>query len=151
MPIMKLRKLLEDCGLRYSTIIKSRTGGYEFVSRNELNCAFRQLMNCNIKDRQLKQKIGFISKLLNGDVVFEKIRELNIFENSEKMLYDFSVPAKENYVANGFIVHNSTFRVYLRRGKQGTRVAKMIDAPNLPENEVAFFLTQHGVRDEVVG
>jgi len=153
MPIRRreLRKLLEDCGLRYSTIIKSRTGGYEFVSRNELNCAFRQLMNCNIKDRQLKQKIGFISKLLNGDVVFEKIRELNIFENSEKMLYDFSVPAKENYVANGFIVHNSTFRVYLRRGKQGTRVAKMIDAPNLPENEVAFFLTQHGVRDEVVG
>ena len=53
-------------------------------------------------------------------------------------------------IGGNIVGHASTYRVYLRRGKQGTRVAKMIDAPNLPENEVAFFLTQHGVRDEAV-
>ena len=48
----------------------------------------------------------------------------------------------------GHIVgHASTYRIYLRRGKQGSRVAKMIDAPNLPENETVFWLTTGGVAD----
>ena len=53
-------------------------------------------------------------------------------------------------IGGNIVGHASTYRVYLRRGKQGTRVAKMIDAPNLPENEAAFFLTVKGVRDEAV-
>jgi DNA repair protein RadA len=53
-------------------------------------------------------------------------------------------------IGGNIVGHASTYRVYLRRGKQGTRVAKMIDAPNLPENEAAFYLTPHGVRDEGV-
>jgi len=48
----------------------------------------------------------------------------------------------------GHIVgHNSTFRIYLRRGKKGTRVAKLIDSPNLPENECSFMITQNGIED----
>ena len=48
----------------------------------------------------------------------------------------------------GHIVgHNSTFRIYVRKGKKGTRVAKLIDAPNLPDNEVTFQITEQGVRD----
>ncbi|MCH7567883.1 MAG: DNA repair and recombination protein RadA [Nanoarchaeota archaeon] len=49
----------------------------------------------------------------------------------------------------GHIVgHASTYRIYLRRGKAGSRVAKMIDSPNLPENEAQFFVTGAGIRDE---
>jgi len=49
----------------------------------------------------------------------------------------------------GHIVgHASTYRIYLRRGKKGSRVAKMIDSPNLPENETVFFLGNKGVTDE---
>jgi DNA repair protein RadA len=44
--------------------------------------------------------------------------------------------------------HASTYRLYLRRGKGGSRVAKLIDSPNLPENECQFFLTQAGIKDE---
>ncbi len=48
----------------------------------------------------------------------------------------------------GHIVgHNSTFRIYLRRGKKGTRVAKLIDSPNLPENECSFMITEKGIED----
>ena len=48
----------------------------------------------------------------------------------------------------GHIVgHNSTFRVYLRRGKKGSRVAKLIDSPNLPDGEAAFIVTTDGIRD----
>jgi len=31
----------------------------------------------------------------------------------------------------GNIGHASTYRIYLRRGKQGSRVAKLIDSPDL--------------------
>jgi len=41
--------------------------------------------------------------------------------------------------------HNSTYRIYLRRGKKGSRVAKMIDAPNLAEDEAAFMITEGGI------
>lgn len=48
----------------------------------------------------------------------------------------------------GHIVgHNSTFRVYLRKGKKGTRVAKLIDAPNLPDSECSFIVTEKGIED----
>jgi DNA repair protein RadA len=43
--------------------------------------------------------------------------------------------------------HNSTFRIYLRRGKKGSRVAKLIDSPNLPDGEAAFMITEDGIKD----
>ncbi len=53
-------------------------------------------------------------------------------------------------IGGHILAHASTYRLYFRRGKGGSRVAKMIDAPNLPENEAQFFITQHGIRDEEV-
>jgi DNA repair protein RadA len=48
----------------------------------------------------------------------------------------------------GHIVgHNSTFRVYLRKGKKNTRVARMIDSPHLPEGEVVFVVDEEGLKD----
>ena len=151
MPVRRkeLRELLEFCGIRFTKAIKARPENYEWVSKKELEFAFRKLINTEIKDRQIKQKIGFIEKLLNGQIKFEKIREINIKPNNEEFLYDFSVPERENYVANGFIVHNSTYRIYLRRGKAGSRVAKLIDSPNLPENEIVFNVSDAGVVDEL--
>jgi len=43
--------------------------------------------------------------------------------------------------------HASTFRIYLRKGKKGTRVGKLIDSPNLPEGECAFQITGKGIED----
>lgn len=43
--------------------------------------------------------------------------------------------------------HASTFRIYLRKGKKGTRVAKLIDAPNLPDSECCFEVLETGLRD----
>ena len=45
------------------------------------------------------------------------------------------------------VAHASTFRLYLRKGKKGTRVAKLIDAPNLPDGEVCFEVTEIGLKD----
>ena len=43
--------------------------------------------------------------------------------------------------------HASHYRIYLRRGKKGSRVGKMIDAPNLPENECVFWIVKEGLTD----
>ena len=45
------------------------------------------------------------------------------------------------------IAHASTFRIYLRKGKKGSRVAKLIDSPNLPDGEVTFMVETSGLRD----
>ena len=50
-------------------------------------------------------------------------------------------------VGGHIVGHNSTYRVYLRKGKKGTRVAKMIDAPHLAETESIFQVTEKGIED----
>ncbi len=45
------------------------------------------------------------------------------------------------------VAHASTFRIYLRKGKKGTRVAKLIDAPALPDGEAIFEVGETGMKD----
>ena len=66
-----------------------------------------------------------------------------VMSNPAQMFGDPTVAIGGNIVG-----HASTYRIYLRRGKKGSRVAKMIDSPNLPENEIVFFVTPEGVRDD---
>jgi DNA repair protein RadA len=48
----------------------------------------------------------------------------------------------------GHIVgHTATFRLYLRKGKAGKRIARLIDSPNLPEGEAVFMVSENGVTD----
>ncbi|MBT7903510.1 DNA repair and recombination protein RadA [Candidatus Woesearchaeota archaeon] len=48
----------------------------------------------------------------------------------------------------GHIVgHASTFRIYLRKGRKGSRVAKLVDSPNLPEGEANFMVVEEGLKD----
>jgi len=50
-------------------------------------------------------------------------------------------------IGGNIVAHNSAFRIYLRRGKKGSRVAKLVDAPNLPDGEAAFIVKTEGIRD----
>lgn len=48
----------------------------------------------------------------------------------------------------GHIVgHNSAFRIYLRKGKKGSRVAKLVDAPNLADGECSFMVETDALKD----
>ncbi len=50
-------------------------------------------------------------------------------------------------IGGNIVGHNSTFRIYLRRGKKNTRVAKLVDSPNLPDSECIFNVTESGIED----
>lgn len=51
-------------------------------------------------------------------------------------------------VGGNIVGHASTYRMYLRRGKKDSRVAKLIDSPNLPDGETFFFISGKGLVDE---
>jgi len=50
-------------------------------------------------------------------------------------------------IGGHIVAHASTFRVYLRKGKKGTRVAKLVDSPNMPEGEANFYVDEAGIKD----
>ncbi len=50
-------------------------------------------------------------------------------------------------IGGHIVAHNSTYRIYLRRGKKGTRVAKLVDAPDLADDECVFRIVDKGIED----
>jgi len=50
-------------------------------------------------------------------------------------------------VGGHIVGHASTFRIYLRKSKGGSRIARLVDSPNLPEGEAKFFVVAEGLRD----
>ncbi len=50
-------------------------------------------------------------------------------------------------VGGHVVAHTATFRVYLRKGRQETRIARLVDSPHLPEGEALFKITEKGVED----
>ncbi|MEK6969855.1 MAG: DNA repair and recombination protein RadA [Nanoarchaeota archaeon] len=52
-------------------------------------------------------------------------------------------------IGGHIVAHASTFRIYLRKGKKGTRVAKLIDAPNLADGECCFEVLEGGLKDVI--
>lgn len=50
-------------------------------------------------------------------------------------------------VGGHIIGHVATYRVYLRKGKKGLRVAKLVDSPSLPEGEATFQIGADGITD----
>ncbi len=51
-------------------------------------------------------------------------------------------------IGGNIVGHASTYRLYLRRAKQGSRVAKLIDSPSLPDGEAIYFVTNYGIKDK---
>jgi DNA repair protein RadA len=50
-------------------------------------------------------------------------------------------------IGGNIVGHTATFRIYLRKGKAGKRIARLIDSPNLPEGEAVFMVTEDGIKD----
>ncbi len=50
-------------------------------------------------------------------------------------------------VGGHVLAHQATYRLYFRKGKEGTKIAKLMDAANLPEGECVFRITENGLMD----
>ncbi len=114
-------------------IVDSLTAHFraEFVGRGTL--AERQ--------QKLNKHMHVLSKLAD-------MYNLSVYVTNQVMAKPDQFFGDPTEAIGGHIVgHNSTFRIYLRRGKKGTRVAKLIDAPNMPDAECVFNVTEEGLEE----
>jgi DNA repair protein RadA len=114
-------------------IIDSLTAHFraEFSGRGEL------------ADRQQK-----LNKYLHNLMKLAETNNLAVYVTNQVMANPAQMFGDPTTAIGGHIVgHASTYRMYLRRGKKDSRVAKLIDSPDLPDNEAVFFVSEKGVID----
>ncbi|MDP3734678.1 MAG: DNA repair and recombination protein RadA [Nanoarchaeota archaeon] len=103
----------------------------EFIGRGTL--AERQ--------QKLNRHMHMLSKIANTNNICVYVTN-QVMAKPDQFFGDPTVAIGGHVVA-----HASTFRIYLRKGKKGTRVAKLIDAPNLADGESCFEIQEGGLRD----
>ncbi|MFH1918187.1 MAG: DNA repair and recombination protein RadA, partial [Nanoarchaeota archaeon] len=97
-----------------------------------------------LADRQQK-----LNRYMHDLMKLAETHNLAVYVTNQVMANPAQMFGDPTTAIGGHIVgHASTYRIYLRRGKKGSRVAKLIDSPNLPDNECVFFVTDAGVVDE---
>ncbi|MDO8623226.1 MAG: DNA repair and recombination protein RadA [archaeon] len=100
---------------------------------------------------QLADRQQRLNKYLHSLMKIAEQHNLAIYVTNQVMSNPAMMFGDPTTAIGGNIVgHASTYRIYLRRGKKDSRVAKLIDSPNLPDNETVFFLTEAGTKDGVV-
>jgi len=96
-----------------------------------------------LADRQQK-----LNRYIHQLMKLAETYNLAVYVTNQVMANPAQIFGDPTTAIGGHIVgHASTYRIYLRRGKAGSRVAKMIDSPNLPDNECVFLVTEEGVVD----
>lgn len=132
--IDKIGELIKDGEPVKIVIIDSLTAHFraEFSGRGQL------------ADRQQK-----LNKYLHNLMKMSEQFNLAIYVTNQVMANPAMMFGDPTTAIGGHIVgHASTYRIYIRRGKKGSRVAKLIDSPNLPDNECIFFVGDEGIKDE---
>ncbi len=130
----KVDDLIKKQGLNVKlVIVDSLTAHFraEFIGRGTL------------ADRQQK-----INKHMHTLMRLAELNNLCVYVTNQVMAKPdvfFGDPTEA--IGGHIVAHASTYRLYLRRGKKGTRVAKMVDSPSLPEGEATFVLDTAGVKD----
>ncbi len=97
----------------------------------------------NLSERQQKLN-SYLHKLLRLTEAYN----LSVIVTNQVQANPAQFFGDPNKPAGGHVMaHACTHRVYLRKGSQGTRIAKVIDSPYLPENSVRFKITERGIED----
>jgi len=96
-----------------------------------------------LADRQQK-----LNKYMHNLMKIAEQHNLAVYVTNQVMANPAMMFGDPTTAIGGNIVgHASTYRIYLRRGRKDSRVAKLIDSPNLPDNETVFGITQEGLID----
>jgi len=65
-----------------------------------------------------------------------------VMDNPGIMFGDPTTP-----IGGHVLAHAATYRIYLRKGKEEKRIARLVDSPNMPEGECVFKVTPRGIAD----
>lgn len=104
----------------------------EYIGRENLSERQQKLNNC-------LHKLIRMSEIYNMAVVVTN----QVQANPQAFFGDPNRPAGGNIMA-----HACTHRVLLRKGRENSRIARVIDSPYLPERPVRFLITEKGIEDD---
>jgi len=130
----KVEDLIKNQGLDVKlVIVDSLTAHFraEYIGRGTL-AERQQKINRHMRD------LSKLSQMYNLCVYVTN----QVMAKPDMFFGDPTVP-----IGGHIVGHASTFRIYLRKGKKGSRVAKLIDSPSLPEGEASFYLEGSGLKD----
>jgi DNA repair protein RadA len=130
--INSLPELVEKSGIKL-VIMDSMIGHFrgEYVGRGTLAERQQKLGSC-------LSKLLRVAEAFNVSVVLTN----QVMSTPDTMYGDPNKPTGGHVMA-----HACTHRVYLRKGRQNTRLARVIDSPSLPEEKIRFAITAAGVVD----
>lgn len=128
----KANELIEEKNIGL-VIIDSLTSHFraDFVGRGEL--APRQ--------QKLNKHLHLLQKLADAHNLAVYVTN-QVMARPDILFGDPTAP-----VGGHVLAHQATYRLYFRKGKEGTRIAKLMDAANLPEGETVFKITENGLID----
>jgi DNA repair protein RadA len=104
----------------------------EYVGRGTL-ANRQQILNTHIHD------------LLRLTETFDELAILFTNQVSSKPDVFYGDPLRAT--GGNIIAHGATIRIRLRKGKGEQRIAKVVDAPHLPEEDAVFSITEDGIQD----
>ncbi|MHA1104616.1 MAG: DNA repair and recombination protein RadA [Promethearchaeota archaeon] len=131
--IKEASKIIEEKNIKL-VIVDSLIGHFrsEYIGRGTL-ANRQQILNTHIHD------LLRISEMYDEMAVFFT----NQVSSKPDVFYGNPITA----TGGNIVAHGATIRIYLRKGKGEQRVAKIIDAPNLPESDAIFSITEDGISD----
>lgn len=126
-------KIIEEKNIKL-VIVDSLIGHFrsEYIGRGTL-ANRQQILNTHIHD------------LLRISELYDEMAVL--FTNQVSAKPDVFYGNPITATGGNIVAHGATIRIYLRKGKGEQRVAKIIDAPNLPEEDAIFSISEDGISD----
>ncbi len=103
----------------------------EYVGRGTL-AARQQKLNKHLRTLMKIAEMNNIAVLVTNQVM----------QRPDILFGDPTAP-----VGGEVLAHASKTRLYLRKSKANTRVAKLVDSPSLPDGEAIFMVTENGIED----
>jgi DNA repair protein RadA len=130
--INSLPELVEKSGIKL-VIMDSMIGHFrgEYIGRGTLAERQQKLGSC-------LSKLLRVAEAFNVSVVLTN----QVMSTPDTMYGDPNKPTGGHVMA-----HACTHRVFLRKGRKNTRLARVIDSPSLPEEKIRFAITAAGVVD----
>ncbi len=104
----------------------------EYIGRGTL-ANRQQILNSHIHD------------LLRLTEIYDELAVVVTNQVSSKPDVFYGNPT--THTGGHIVAHGSTIRIFLRKGKGEQRVAKIVDAPHIPEADTVFTITEDGIRD----
>jgi len=130
---------------RVEELIKSQGLNVKLVVVDSLTSHFRAefIGRGTLAERQQK-----LNKHMHALLRLADTYNLSVYVTNQVMARPDVFFGDPTQAIGGHVVaHSSTYRVYLRKGKKGSRVAKLIDSPSMPDAECNFIIETDGIKD----